>query len=129
MCSPFPGSTDLEVVRGAVNAGLEAVEIHYPSDPEVREQVATIAREFGVEFKEFVHPHMERFDERSKSYAWLLAQLAAFDARDVIVAAGGRLGGSASMLLRQAEAKQRLTVPLGHLARWRGGGVARTAAL
>jgi hypothetical protein len=102
-------------LRWSGYAGLKAVEIHYPSDPEVRGRVTAMAREFGVRLNEFVHPHIERVDERSNSYAWLLAQLAAFDASDIIFAAGGRLGGSASMLLWQAEAKQRPMAPLGHL--------------
>lgn len=115
VCSPYPGSADLEVIQGAAEAGLKSVEVHYPSSPEVRERVALAARELGLALKGFDHPFMDGANPRSVSYSWLLAQLAALDACDVIVAAGGRLGGSAGMLLHQAEAKRRPMVPLGHL--------------
>ena len=105
----------VEVLRGAAGAGLKAAEVHYPSNHQVRERVALVAKELGLYFKRFDHPNMDDADGRPVSYSWLLAQLAALDACDLIVAAGGRLGGSAGMLLHQAEAKRRPVVPLGHL--------------
>ena len=70
--------------------------------------------ELGLEAVEFTHSPPERHDEKGLSYAWLLAQLAALDAADLVVAAGGRPGRSASMLLHQAEATKRPILPLGH---------------
>ncbi|RBN36039.1 hypothetical protein DMN50_37535, partial [Priestia megaterium] len=48
-------------------------------------------------------------------YAWLLCQLQALESCQTIIAIGGKLDGSANMLLLLAESKRKKILPLSFL--------------
>lgn len=123
LCSPYPGSIDHDALEGIAASGLSCeIEMHYPETRKNQTAVKALERGLGVKLREVHHPADPDGGPREQTYSWLLAQLSALDAADLVVAAGGRLSGSASMLLRLAEARRRPVLPLGHL----GGAAAQS---
>ncbi len=61
VCSPFPGSADVEAVHGAV-AGLREkkgswVEFHHPDDPDVIERLRAFTKGISLDnVRTFSHP-------------------------------------------------------------------------
>jgi hypothetical protein len=118
ICSPFPDSADYWAFEGA-RAHLSAengpsAELHYPRVPEVtaaaQELVAGVSSD---RVRHYTHPVMEDGSaSRGKTYSWLLAQIAAMDQSHAIVAVGGKLNGSAKLLLALAESRQKFVLPL-----------------
>jgi hypothetical protein len=124
LCSPYEGSVDLEIMRGAAVCGVDpTIEIHYPNTAAIRAAVHARSSELGLRtLREFTHAPMEEEGEKAARYAWLLAQLGARETAHVVIAAGGYPSGSANMLLHLAAARRKLILPFGHL----GGAAARS---
>jgi hypothetical protein len=122
VCSPYEGSIDREIVRGASSSQRKpAIEIHFPDNEEIGRAVRDLGEKFSVELQCFRHAPSTDTSQGGATYAWLLSQLFALDAAHVVVAAGGNLSGSANMLLHLAEARGKPVLALGHL----GGAAAR----
>jgi hypothetical protein len=124
VCSPYEGSVDVEIVRGAAGAVDEPViHIHYPDTAEIRSEVQALASNHPkLRLRQFQHVPMEADMDGAMRYGWLLSQLSAMDEAHVVVAAGGNPSGSANMLLHLAEVRRKPILPLGHL----GGAALRT---
>jgi hypothetical protein len=118
ICSPFPDSADYWAFQGA-KAHLSAesgpsAEMHYPRIDEVKtaaqELVSGISRD---RVRQYTHPVVEDVSAApDKTYSWLLAQIAAMDQSHAIVAVGGKLSGSAKLLLALAESRNKSVLPL-----------------
>lgn len=122
ICSPYPGSIDREIVRGAASSRRQpTIEIHHPDTEEVGRAVRDLGDEFSIELKQFRHVASTDDSQGGTTYSWLLSQLFALDAAHVVVTAGGNLSGSANMLLHLAEARGKPVLSFGHL----GGTAAR----
>ncbi|HZF96033.1 MAG TPA: toll/interleukin-1 receptor domain-containing protein [Allosphingosinicella sp.] len=124
ICSPYQNSLDVEILRGLADADPGAtVEAHFPRDEEIRASFRCLTDELGLRpVREFCHPSMQRDVDAGDSYSWLLSQLQALDRAAVVITAGGRIGGSAEMLLHLAEAQQRSVLPIGYF----GGAAAQS---
>lgn len=120
ICSPYPGTIDREIVRGAASSQKKpTIEIHYPDLEGVGRAVHDLGDEFSIELNAVRHVASTDPSRESVTYAWLLSQLSALDAAHVVITAGGNLSGSANLLLHLAEARGKPVLPFGHL-----GGVA-----
>jgi hypothetical protein len=117
VCSPFPGSADLAAVIGIAeilrNTDSRCVEFHCPDSPEVGRELNRLADSLSLKsFRAYLHPLPT--DEHGKSqwtYGWLLAQLSAMDRSQAVVSIGGKLDGSASLLLALAEGQRKPLLP------------------
>jgi hypothetical protein len=116
VCSPYPGSADLEAVRGAAGSAHARkgtnIEFHHPHINSVSEEVDHLKEMLNLgKAKSFFHlPPVDATAEALK-YAWLLAQLSAMDRSHVVVAIGGKVTGAASLLLPLAEEKRKEILP------------------
>jgi hypothetical protein len=110
-CSPFEDSFDYHAIDAASEFARVAT-MHYPNDPAVAAAVDRLAaKQPRLKIQRRAHATPDDATPDALRNAWLLSQLEAMNESDVIVAIGGRLGGSASLLLRLADARQRLTLP------------------
>lgn len=120
VCSPYPGTADLEAVRGAARAahGRKGanIEFHHPLIKSISEKVSHLKEILAInKAKSFLHlPPIDTSPEALK-YAWLLAQLSAMDRSHAVVAIGGKLTGPAGLLLPLAEEKRKVILPLAFL--------------
>ena len=122
LCSPYEGSIDLEILKGAAASGARPrIEMHFPEMPDILEAVRQEAAVVNLDVHEFSHAAQPSGGEQGMRYAWLLSQLSALDSAHVVVAAAGNPAGSANMLLHLAEARRCPILPFGHL----GGAAAR----
>ena len=56
VCSPYSGSIDREIVRGAASSKRKpAIEIHFPDTEEIGKAVRGLGEEFAVELQPFRH--------------------------------------------------------------------------
>lgn len=122
LCSPYPGSIDLEVLTGAAVSGNKPrIEMHFPETQENLAAVQNLATALDLPIQMFAHAANPTDSDQGKRYAWLLSQLSALDAAHVVVAAAGNPVGSANMFLHLAEARRSPILPFGHL----GGAAAK----
>ncbi len=117
MCSPYPGSADLETVRGAARSSQGRkgtnIEFHHPRIKSISEEVRQLKERLEIErAKSFFHLPPADASTEALKYAWLLAQISAMDRSHAVVAIGGKLNGTASLLLPLAEEKRKLILPL-----------------
>lgn len=114
LCSPYEDSADKNVFNGlqeakSVKIGLE---LHYPNQRETEDKwVKAIQRLRTVRTNHIKHPIESDISEGQK-FAWLYSQIQALNNSDVVIVIGGRLEGSASLLLRLAEAQDKDIVPI-----------------
>jgi hypothetical protein len=130
VCSPFEGSADAAAAQGALSllpsSGQGSdIEFHHPNAAAViREMQAFRCRFAAAErLKSFQHPTPK--DERGNDlleYAWLLSQTYAMDRSHGVIALGGKVGRSASLLLGLVDVRKKPLLPLTFL-----GGAASQA--
>jgi len=117
VCSPFAGSADLAAVKGIAEilnkTDSRSVEFHCPDSPDVERELTGLADSLRLKpFRVYSHPLPT--DEHGKgqwSYGWLLAQLSAMDRSQAVVAIGGKVEGSSSLLLALAEGQRKPVLP------------------
>jgi hypothetical protein len=128
VCSPFPGAADVDAVRGAAEVFAErdgpVVEFHTPNLPAAKEKLTEFTRLLPVDrVRPFFHPvSADEHGEPQLTYTWLLSQMSALDRCQVVLAVGGKLNGSSSLLLPVAENQRKLVLPLTFL----GGAAAQS---
>lgn len=117
VCSPFDGSIDAELVRGAAEVGLSTstkIEFYYPNSENVARQLDALHASVGklslVKFPQ--QPPSDESNEDARRHAWLLCQLTAMERCNLILAVGGKLTGPMSLLLLLAESKRKSILPL-----------------
>lgn len=121
VCSPFRGSLDVSVMEGFTSreGPWPAIHRHSPTNKVVVDAWEALLPRLGnPKVYTYRHPAWSREDDRAK--AWLAAQLGGMENSDVIVALGGRVGGSSERLLDLADSTGRGFLPLPHM-----GGSAR----
>lgn len=118
LCSPFEDSADYWVFKGYSSAEKreEFVNFHYVKLKQVEERLQKLENQ-SIRINKIPTIVKEIQDEKEMKYAWLLCQLEALDSCHCIIAIGGKTNGSANMLLRFAEGKRKMIVPL----IWAGG--------
>jgi hypothetical protein len=127
ICSPFKDSVDYYAALGAANVEaadpMPYVEFHYPDSPGVDREVRNLINSLNIKnVRLFSHTGVSDSDNsEARKYSWLLAQINALENCNVIVAMGGKHDGSASFLLRIAEARRKSILPL----RFLGGAASR----
>ncbi|MBS2548640.1 toll/interleukin-1 receptor domain-containing protein [Catenulispora sp. NL8] len=129
ICSPFPDSADFHALRGYVESGTgHTIHMHRPQHQTVDNQYAQLREVIGPEatarIKNWYYPAPEKDDRESMLQAWVLCQLMAMEHADVILAVGGKPGGTAATILHLAEARAQLVVPFAFL----GGAAGRAYA-
>jgi hypothetical protein len=128
VCSPFEGTADVAAARGALEAiasqkEVSTVEFHHPDAAAVAAEMAKFREGFHSEaLKSFMHPTPK--DEKGADlveYAWLLAQTYAMDRSHSVIALGGKIGKTASLLLGLVDVRKKPILPLTYL----GGAAAQ----
>jgi TIR domain len=121
VCSPYPDSVDTWAVRGAAEA-LAAregpvIEFHYPDHEEVKGLLASLVRTIPENRIQRYPQPVSRNEQAQPEwrYAWLLCQIAAMDRSHAVIALGGRLAQSASLLLQLARNRRKIVLPLSFL--------------
>lgn len=114
VCSPFQDSADYWVLKGFSNGNLDQViEFHFLDNTTVRAELEKIEGELNLKgIIKIPHPKPNSNDSKSIGYSWLFCQLEALETCHFIIAIGGKLDGSANMLLLLAESKRKLIIPL-----------------
>jgi hypothetical protein len=119
VCSPFAGSADAAVARGAARTASSAhgsIEFHFPDAPAVRAEFEVLERALGQrKIVRLPYPLVPGANERDMRNSWLLAQMAAMERSHAVIALGGKAAGAASLLLAVAESRQKLVLPLAFL--------------
>ncbi|CAO3408516.1 toll/interleukin-1 receptor domain-containing protein [Azospirillum largimobile] len=123
VCSLYEESADYEVLSGWVSASQDSTleddrpELHYPEVPEIVDALTRSRDDLGLhDAKLFQHPPVRLADGHVQwTNSWLLAQLSAMERSNAVVAIGGKLGGSANLLLQLAASRRVPVLPLGHL--------------
>lgn len=114
VCSPFKGSSDVEVVRGAAGVASAKITFYYPNARNVLAELDQLQKSLGSpSFVRF--PQQPPADETSREAwrnAWLLSQLSAMKPCNLIIAVGGTSTGSMSLLLPLAESWNKDILPL-----------------
>ena len=116
-CSPHPNSCDASVLRGIQEVtpnALFCLELHYPRTEQNEDawQKQLAALNTQVRVRKFGHEILAEVDQAAVSYSWLLSQLRAIEEANYVVLMGGRIGGSSDLLVRLAEAQQKLVLPI-----------------
>jgi hypothetical protein len=129
VCSPFEGSADVAAAQGALTVVSGSgqgsdIEFHHPDAPGVIREMQAFRSRFATAegLKSFQHPTPK--DESGRDvleYAWLLSQTYAMDRSHWVVALGGKVGRSASLLLGLVEVRNKPLLPLTFL----GGAAAQ----
>jgi|SRR5579862_502831 len=121
VCSPYPDAADTSAVRGAAEA-LAAregpvIEFHFPDHEEVKGLLASLVRTIPENRIQRYPQPVSRNEQAQPEwrYAWLLCQIAAMDRSHAVIALGGRLAQSASLLLQVARNRRKLVLPLSFL--------------
>ena len=116
ICSPFQDSADYWVLQGfskANSSNTKVIELHFVDDAIVRAEIEKIERDLTLQgITKIPHSKPNLDDPKSIRYSWLLCQLEALETCHFIIAIGGKLDGSANMLLLLAESKRKLIIPL-----------------
>ncbi|PZM08067.1 toll/interleukin-1 receptor domain-containing protein [Rhizobium tubonense] len=129
-CSPFEGSADFYAIGSAAkflsgsDGACPVIEMHSPNDAGVTDEVRRLmGRTTARCFQPYAHPVAKGPNgEINWNNSWLLSQLAALDSCHAVVAIGGKMSGSANLLLTLATSKSKPIVPLPFL-----GGAAETS--
>ncbi|MED2794119.1 toll/interleukin-1 receptor domain-containing protein [Bacillus wiedmannii] len=120
VCSPFKDSADYWVLQGFKRNNPkenQVVEFHFIDSDPVRAEIEKLeAKLHPLRIIKIPSPPPNIEDSKSNSYSWLLCQLQALESCQIIIAIGGKLGGSANMLLLLAESKRKQIIPLSFLA-------------
>lgn len=126
VCSPFPDTADVDVLKGiaeSANASNTLVEYNFVDSPHVRQQLNEVTESLLLNnVVRIPHAPPIHEDQQSLRYAWLLCQLQALEACQVVIAIGGAPDGAANMLLQLADGKQKPVLPLSFL----GGAAAQS---
>lgn len=119
ICSPFKDSADYWVLKGFIKGDLsenQTIELYFVDNDTVQNEIKKIESELGSKrINKIPHPAPKLDHEKSIRYSWLLCQLEALETCHFIIAVGGKIDGSANMLLLLAESKGKLIVPLSFL--------------
>ena len=115
ICSPFIDSADYWAFNGFVHdkpKDNNSIEFHYVDMETVRTEISNLEPYTNSHrIAKIPYPPPSDNEQESSKYAWLLCQLQALESCQAIVAIGGKLNGSANMLLLFAEAKRKLILP------------------
>jgi len=114
-CSPFDDSVDFHAVSAAVqtikaNDLKVGIEMHYPDDKGIAGAVKNISGFDHNLIRRLPHPALD-----DMQYSWLFSQLKALDTANGVVALGGKLEGSAELLLEFANVRGKAILPLNYL--------------
>lgn len=119
VCSPFIDSADYWVLQGFINSKPkkdQIIEFHFIDNRNVRTEIEKLeARNKHIRIIKIPYPAPRMESRKSFSYSWLLCQLQALESSQIIIAIGGKVDGSANLLLLLAESKRKPVLPLAFL--------------
>jgi hypothetical protein len=126
VCSPFADSVDAQVVSNFVSREAKSpanalrqseLLVFYPKEKSVLEKISELLKGCPVtRIRTFPQALAYKTDGKIDwNHSWLLAQLAALDDSELVLAIGGRAEGTANLLLLLAEGRGRPILPLGYL--------------
>lgn len=105
ICSLFEDSVDYYVFKEFIKYS-EDVQLHYFDTSEVTEQIDKVVKNKILKFPYLSYNNLDR------KYSYLFCQINAMLVADVIVVIGGKIEGSASLLLLIAESNNKLVIPI-----------------
>ena len=118
LCSPYPDSCDEMVVSGikqssVCNSSLQ-LELHYPDTLENENEWNNVLTGLNknIRITRFRHEAVPNVEPGNMTYAWLFSQLQAIANAHYVLVIGGKLTGSANLLIQLAEAQHKDVIPL-----------------
>lgn len=105
ICSLFEDSVDYYVFKEFIKYS-EDVQLHYFDTPEVNVQIEKVVKNNILKFSYLSNSNLDI------KYSYLFCQINAMIVADVIVVIGGKIEGSASLLLLIAESNNKLVIPI-----------------
>lgn len=120
ICSPFKDSADYWVCKGFTKDSSTndtcSVELHFVDTGIVWDHTRELEEEIKpTKLVKVPHPALNEEEKKAFNYSWLLSQLQALESCQAVIALGGKLNGSANMLLLLAEAKRKPLLPFSFL--------------
>lgn len=116
LCSPYDDSADKFVFNGIFNpladfSLVPNIELHYPKHENTILKWIELIGDKGVKIQHFKHPYESNIEGNLK-FSWLYCQIQALEKADVVFVIGGKIDGSANLLLRMAEAQDKNVIPI-----------------
>lgn len=105
ICSLFEDSVDYYVFKEFIKYS-EDVQLHYFDTPEANVQIEKVVENNILKFSYLSNSNLDR------KYSYLFCQINAMRVADVIIVIGGKIEGSASLLLLIAESNNKLVIPI-----------------
>lgn len=115
ICSPFEDSADYYILQGISESSNKhlKIEIYYPDTKQIKLKINSVLKKFKLSNYSYYPTHPLHISVSSPiQYSWLLCQLNALDNCQLVLALGGKLEGSANMLLLLAAARRIPILPL-----------------
>ncbi len=106
ICSLFEDSADYYVYEEFVQKSLKT-EVHYFDNKDVRKQIRKVVKDNRI----VKIPYLDDKTQLDTRDAYLFCQINAIKNVDGIIAIGGKINGSANLLLHIAEANKKLVIP------------------
>lgn len=114
LCSPYEDSSDKQVFNGIIESDIVKLQINVicPNDENTPNKWETLFKA-NANIKHFIEKlGYDETIENNQQFSWLYTQIQALSACDIVFVIGGRLEGSANLLLRIAEAEDKNVIPL-----------------
>jgi len=120
MCSPFKDSADYWVCKGFTknkDQAANSIELHFVNTHAVQNQIRELEIDISpTRLVKVSHSAPSEESTEALKYYWLLSQLQALESCQIIIAIGGKLNGTANMLLLLAEEKRKPILPFSFMA-------------
>ncbi len=116
LCSPYPDSADSLIVDGIRDCVLPKISIHlyYPKTSELEDLWNSKLKGLNDSIKVTRFPQESNLvdEPNSKKYSWLFCQIQGISNSDFIFILGGKLSGSSNLLMRIADAQEKIIIPI-----------------
>lgn len=108
ICSLFDDSADYFVFQEFIKYNNK-VELHYFDSNDVKKQIKKVLKEDNYNVN--MIPYLDNSSKLDVRDAYLFCQINAVKQADIIIAIGGKVDGSANLLLHIAEINNKLVIP------------------
>jgi hypothetical protein len=116
LCSPYPGSADIEIIKGVSTQEPKAltIELHFPRTLENETSWDRLIESLNASVKitKFRHEAPIISESEAVKYGWLFCQIQAINNCDFVVVIGGKVSGSSNLLVRVADVQGKEIIPL-----------------
>ena len=116
LCSPYRDSADRNILSGLNNEDnlYLRIELHYPKYTKIESEWQNVIAEEMLSldmFTHMMHPYEPELEEGIR-FSWLYSQIQALNNSDIVIVIGGKIDGTANLLLRIAEGQKKDIIPI-----------------